>query len=216
MPLSPLQPVIDERVCVRGDVTIHPSAAIATGVILQADPNSRIEIAAGACLGMGVIVHSSNGPLTIGAGANLGAGVLAIGKCSIGENACIGAATTLFNASVDPQQIVAPGSLLGDWGRQVDPQDSQPVTPDPPEETHTVPSQPIEPKSHTPTSQTEAVESESHKDRESQPSSNGFKPQSSSTEIYGQVHVRRIFTSLFPNSPSVNSQPPEDSSGKSN
>ncbi|MBE9040410.1 hypothetical protein IQ235_06355, partial [Oscillatoriales cyanobacterium LEGE 11467] len=125
MPLQPLQPAIDERACVRGDVTIHPSAAIATGVILQAQPNGRIEIAAGACLGMGVVVHSGSGRLTIGAGANLGAGVLVVGECSIGENACIGAATTLFNATVAPQQIVAPGSLVGDSSRQVSSDDPE-------------------------------------------------------------------------------------------
>ncbi|MDY6938030.1 MAG: hypothetical protein SWY16_10215 [Cyanobacteriota bacterium] len=201
MPLQPLQPAIDERVCASGDVTIHPSAAIASGVILQASPDSRIEIAAGACVGMGAIVHSSRGRLTIGAGANLGAGVLVVGECSIGENACIGAATTIYNASVAPREIVPPGSLVGDSSRQIELEETSTPAIEEPE-----PEIAIDPP--------EPSEAEDEPDSPD-PSSNGFHPQSSSTEIYGQVHVQRIFTSLFPSRPSVNPQPPEDSSDTS-
>lgn len=102
-----------------GDVIIHPSAVLAPGIILQAATNSRIVIGAGVCLGMGSILQVSEGILEIEAGANLGAGFLMVGQGKIGANACIGAATTVFNYSVAPGQVIAPGSILGDTSRQV-------------------------------------------------------------------------------------------------
>ena len=102
-----------------GDVIIHPSAVLAPGIILQAATNSRIVIGAGVCLGMGSILQVSEGILEIEAGANLGAGFLMVGQGKIGANACIGAATTVFNYSVVPGQVIAPGSILGDTSRQV-------------------------------------------------------------------------------------------------
>ncbi len=102
-----------------GDVIIHPSAVIAPGVILQAATNSKIVIGAGVCLGMGSILQVSEGILEIEAGANLGAGFLMVGEGKIGTNACIGAATTVFNSSVARGQVIPPGSILGDGSRQV-------------------------------------------------------------------------------------------------
>ena len=102
-----------------GDVIIHPSAVLAPGIILQAATNSRIVIGAGVCLGMGSILQVSEGILEIEAGANLGAGFLMVGQGKIGANACIGAATTVFNYSVAPGQVIASGSILGDTSRQV-------------------------------------------------------------------------------------------------
>ena len=102
-----------------GDVIIHPSAVLAPGIILQAATNSRIVIGAVVCLGMGSILQVSEGILEIEAGANLGAGFLMVGQGKIGANACIGAATTVFNYSVAPGQVIASGSILGDTSRQV-------------------------------------------------------------------------------------------------
>jgi len=102
-----------------GDVMIHPSAVIAPGVILQAATNSKIIIGAGVCLGMGSILQVSEGILEIEAGANLGAGFLMVGEGKIGINACIGAATTVFKCSVASEQVIPPGSILGDGSRQV-------------------------------------------------------------------------------------------------
>ncbi len=82
---------------ISGEVTIDPSAAIAPGVLLQASPNSRIIIGAGACIGLGSILHAYEGTLEVEAGANLGAGVLVVGKGKIGANACIGSTTTILN-----------------------------------------------------------------------------------------------------------------------
>ncbi|MBE9041551.1 hypothetical protein IQ235_12245, partial [Oscillatoriales cyanobacterium LEGE 11467] len=69
--------------------------------------------------------------------------------------------------------------------------------------------EPIQEFTPEPDSHSESLEPEPELDN-SNPSSNGFQPPSSSAEIYGKVHVRRIFTSLFPNNPSLNSQPPKD------
>lgn len=100
-----------------GEVIIHESAVIAPGVILNAAPNSKIIIGAGVCIGMGSIIQVDTGILEIETGASLGAGFLMVGSGKIGANACIGAATTVFNCSVSSGQVVAPGSMLGDKGR---------------------------------------------------------------------------------------------------
>lgn len=104
---------------IHGDVIIHPSAVLAPGIILQASTNSKIVIGAGVCLGMGSILQISEGILEIETGANLGAGFLMVGEGKIGANACIGSATTVFNCSVAPGQVVPPGSILGDSSRQI-------------------------------------------------------------------------------------------------
>jgi carbon dioxide concentrating mechanism protein CcmN len=112
--MQSLQPALDSNSYIQGDVTIEPGAVIAPGVLLQASPNSRIIIGAGACLGMGVILQVYEGTLEIQAGASLGAGVLVVGAGKIGSNACIGTTSTLLNPSIEASQVIAPGSLLGE------------------------------------------------------------------------------------------------------
>ncbi|MBD2440747.1 transferase [Nostoc sp. FACHB-110] len=112
---------------ISGEVIIHPSAVLAPGVILQAATNSKIIIGPGVCIGMGSILQANAGTLEVGAGANLGAGFLMVGAGKIGTNACIGAATTVFNCSVEPGAVVPPSSVLGDTSRQISP--SQPQEP---------------------------------------------------------------------------------------
>jgi len=167
---------------IHGDVIIHPSAVLAPGIILQAATNSRIVIGAGVCLGMGSILQVSEGILEIEAGANLGAGFLMVGQGKIGANACIGAATTVFNYSVAPGQVIASGSILGDTSRQVvepsaekpESSNSQPEKPEKPEKEEQVisstqlsvaaflvfkhQSTPVSPPSPTPKSQSPPVE----------------------------------------------------------
>ena len=113
MSVPPLRLGNQFDIYISGDVSIHQSAVIAPGVILQAAPNSKIIIAAGVCIGMGSILQAARGMIVVGAGANLGAGFLMVGAGTIGENACIGSASTVFNSSVAPAEIVAPGSILG-------------------------------------------------------------------------------------------------------
>ncbi|MDJ0575324.1 MAG: hypothetical protein QNJ65_09200 [Xenococcaceae cyanobacterium MO_234.B1] len=120
MYLPPLQPVVDSNIVICGDVEIHPTASIAPGVILQAAPNSRIVIGADACIGMGVILNAYGGVINVENGATLGSGVLIIGNSTIGSNACIGTATTIFNASVESMKVVIPGSIIGDTSRYVE------------------------------------------------------------------------------------------------
>lgn len=110
---------------ISGDVNIHETAVIAPGVILQAAANSKIIIGPGVCIGMGSILQVNEGILEIEAGANLGAGFLMVGQGKIGANACIGAATTVFNCSVAPSQVVPSGSILGDKSRQIDENQNQ-------------------------------------------------------------------------------------------
>lgn|GEM_PF-607911 len=110
--LPPLEPIGDFRSYVCGDVVIDQTAAIASGVLIQADQGSRITIAAGVCIGMGAILHAQDGLLEIGAGANLGAGVLVYGTCKIGEGACIGASSSIVRAVIAKGAIVPPCSLI--------------------------------------------------------------------------------------------------------
>lgn len=113
MHVPSLQPVNSDHFCMSGDVTIHPTAVIASGVLLQADPESRIIIGAGTCLGMGTVLHAHQGTLEVEAEVTIGAGVLIIGTGKIGASACIGAASTIWNHSVDRGTLVPPLSLLG-------------------------------------------------------------------------------------------------------
>jgi len=95
------------------------SAAIAPGVLLQADPDSKIVVAAGVCIGAGSILHADQGMLEIEAGVSLGAGFLMVGEGKIGVSACIGSATTILNCSVEAGRVIAPGSILGDTSRRI-------------------------------------------------------------------------------------------------
>jgi carbon dioxide concentrating mechanism protein CcmN len=119
MYLPPLQAQHDSESYISGDVTIQTGAAIAPGVMLLAAPNCQIMIAAGSCIGMGVVIHASTGNVVVQEGANLGAGVLIVGHGTVGANACIGASCTIMEASVAPRTLVPPGSILGDRSRQV-------------------------------------------------------------------------------------------------
>lgn len=119
MNLPPLQLIDHTHFCLQGEVEIDPSAAIAPGVLFQAEPGSRIEIAAGVCIGAGVVLHARQGLLVIEAGVSLGAGALIVGAGRIGANACIGSSTTVLRPAIAPGEVIPPGSLLGDTSRQV-------------------------------------------------------------------------------------------------
>jgi carbon dioxide concentrating mechanism protein CcmN len=197
--------------CINGDVSIAPSAVIAPGVILQAAANSKIIIGSGVCVGMGSILQVSEGIIEIEAGANLGAGFLMIGSGKIGANSCIGAATTIFNCSVAPEQVIPAGSIFGDTSRQVGdtPQilasiDHPPeVTennkvaiaafvelqqqPDPPDPPHPVPP-PDADLSATPTETTQLEQD---------------TPHSFGAQIYGQGSIQRLLITLFPHRQSL-------------
>lgn len=117
MYLPPLQAMHDSQTKCLGKVIVHPSAAVAPGVLLQAEAGSQILIAASVCIGMGTVLHAYGGTIEIQEGANLGAGVLIIGNGVVGSHACIGTSSTVIESSVLRQQIVPPGSLIGDRSR---------------------------------------------------------------------------------------------------
>lgn len=116
--------------CTSGDVSIAPDAAIAAGSLLKADHDCAIVIGAGVCLGLGSVLHANGGTITVEVGASLGAGTVIVGHCRIGAQACIGSSTTIYNVSVAPGQLVPPGSLLGNMGRQVEAPTSPTVFPE--------------------------------------------------------------------------------------
>ncbi|MFM2314433.1 MAG: hypothetical protein RLZZ04_3709 [Cyanobacteriota bacterium] len=123
--LPPPQPSLNKDIRVSGDVEIHPTASLASGVILQAGINQKIIVGADACIGMGAIINAAQGSIDIGSGAILGAGVLIIGASKIGNNCCIGTSSTIFQSDVAPMVVVEPGSVLGDSSRQVEQDTSQ-------------------------------------------------------------------------------------------
>lgn len=120
--------IYSSHIYISGDVVIHPSAAIAPGVLLQADPGCRLMLAAGVCVGQGAVLHACQGSLTIESGTTLGRGVLIVGQGQIGADVCIGAFTTVWNCSVAAGEILPPNSLIGETGPA--PREPPPV-PDP-------------------------------------------------------------------------------------
>lgn len=234
MYLQPLQLVNHSDVYVSGDVTIDPSAIIAPGVILQSSPDSRIIIGAGACLGMGTLLHASHGTLEVEAGATLGVGTLFVGQGKIGANACIGSATTVYNASVNPNSVIAAGSVIGDTSRQVTVSqvcDPEQVSGAATEESQTIPPEvtdnttvTLTEKEALETPQTEEKATATSSTTEEGQSATAISPnsesQTSSAEdsapasespsetpkrpAYGQVYVNQMLLKLFPNNQSVN------------
>jgi carbonic anhydrase/acetyltransferase-like protein (isoleucine patch superfamily) len=107
-----LEPITTTQYVITGDVVVGEGVAIAPGVLLQADPGSRIVLGMGVCLGMGCVIHASGGEISIGRGSNLGAGVLVVGVTTIGERALVGAGTTVMGQTIAAGALVAPSSLL--------------------------------------------------------------------------------------------------------
>jgi carbon dioxide concentrating mechanism protein CcmN len=205
MYLPPLQPSHDSQAYVSGDVIIHPSATVGPGVILHADPESQIRIAAGVCIGMGAILHAHQGVLEVEVGANLGAGVLFVGKGKIGANACVGATTTILNSTVAAGQVVLPGSLLGDGSRQAEA--PAPVAP------------PLSASEEASLPEAETLEAEpvAATEEPSGQQTSQLAVETSSSQIYGKVHLNNLLSTLLPhrqslNSSQGNSQPPGNSS----
>ena len=235
MYLPPLQPVSNKDVYTNGDVTIHPSAAIAPGVILQAAPNSRITIGAEVSIGMGTVINACKGEIIIADGATLGAGVLIVGASEIGSNACIGTATTIFNSSVDAMVVITPGSLIGDISRPYNIQET-------PQETPNNNSQSSAPKKVSPTakvseqngsqlesksddeltSETTEVNSTTPKSTvldsevtdttevELEPEKNGSEVDKNPNAVVGQVYINQLLLTLFPHYRSSNPNSPQD------
>ncbi|XHX80071.1 MAG: hypothetical protein RBJ76_09140 [Stenomitos frigidus ULC029] len=185
MHVPSLQPVNSSHFCVSGDVTIHPTAVIASGVLLQADPEARIIIGAGTCVGMGTVIHAHQGTLEVEAEVTIGAGVLIIGACKIGISACIGAASTLWNHSIARGEIVPPLSLLGvPEGSTPDRQPVETIAVDTPSPTD------------VPLVQAQAAPNEAVDPAATKPAAE--IQLSFSTPVYGQANLNRLLSTLLP------------------
>lgn len=224
MSLPPLHPPVNPEIYVRGDVTIHPSAAIAPGVIIQAESNSRIIINAGVCIGMGSVLHAYQGSLEIQEGVNLGAGVLVVGEVTIGANACIGSSSTLFNCLVEAGQLIPSGSLWGDSSRQVT---VEPVAVEngsgpqgsPTAESTATPTEPVAAQAATAvtTQATPATTSPEATSPEATPLPTpdesalvSQSPETAPTQVYGQAYLNRLLGTLLPHRQALNQPINED------
>ncbi|MGF1481363.1 MAG: hypothetical protein ACFB4I_18090 [Cyanophyceae cyanobacterium] len=175
------QPAMPDAIVV-GDVIIHPSAAIAPGAILQAAPDSQIIIGAGVCIGTGAILQAYQGVIEVESRAIVGAGVLVVGTAKIGSHACIGAETTIYNASIDTTAEIPPRSIIGAPSRQ---RHSQTETTTP---TDTVATELVE-EAVPPETATAATPTAS--------------PQKS---VVGQVYVNNLLLTLFPHRNSLKNE----------
>lgn len=212
----PLQPLCNSQSYVSGDVTIDPSAVIGPGVLLAAEPNSRIVIAAGVCIGMGTIIHAQEGSVEVESGAVVGAGVLVVGSGKIGANACVGSCTTILYSSVESKQVISPGSLLGDKSRSTLDVTTIEVTPEAEEKTETKPEPDVKltPENYHLRVDSEPLEPERTNDRaqvsevanEPQPTPTQVElevPTNASVQVYGQLHLNRLLLTLFPHNQSL-------------
>jgi len=187
LPRIQLRPISTDHYYLSGDVTIEAGAAIAPGVLIQADPGSQIRIKHGVCIGIGSILHATAGILEIGEGANIGAEVLLIGQLTIGANACIGSATTILNCSVELGQVIPPGSLIGDASR--------PIT--------------QKPKALAVTDTVELSPTEEVAGNGNEPSAAAANLATDSINVYGQMYVNQLMFKLFPQQASLEPPPTE-------
>ncbi|MEM6520189.1 MAG: hypothetical protein AAF722_12770, partial [Cyanobacteria bacterium P01_C01_bin.70] len=100
------------RFYVGSNVEVAPDVAIATGAVLEAAPGAALIVAAGVCIGAGVVVQATGGKLVLEVGVNLGGGVLILGQGKVGAHACIGANSTLLNPQVESGAVLPMRSLL--------------------------------------------------------------------------------------------------------
>ena len=219
--LPPPQPVLNKDIRISGDVEIHPTASIAPGVILQAAPDRRIVIGADVCIGMGVIINACQGSIEIESGAIIGSGVLIIGGCKIGNNACIGTAVTIFQASVDAMKVIEPGSVLGDRSRQISIDDNassegnavgHSPTPAPNTVNQNKTASPTENNNYSPqasnnkTVGTDFWQSENNSPASSVEATVQPETKKNKNPVVGQVYINQLLVTLFPNNKDFSSQ----------
>jgi carbon dioxide concentrating mechanism protein CcmN len=212
-------PVSTTHYYVSGDVTIHAGAAIAPGVLLQADPGCRIVIGASVCVGLGAVIHAHDGAIEVGEGVIIGAGVLLIGALVVGDRACVGSGTTVMNRSVESLSIVPPGSV---WVQQANFEEGateevfEPGFCPPPPQQNVAEEVPQTNNGSAP--KVETAESNGSKPN---PEMNGSKPieevqESDEIEspaaqepqrngaVYGQAYVNRMLGRMFPDQRPIN------------
>lgn len=202
--MTPETPEMHPSCCVYGDVAIDQGVAIAAGVILMADPGSRLVIARGSCLGAGTIVHARQGMLTIEPETNLGSNVLIVGTGRLGAQACVGAGSTLINPQLGPRAVVPARSLLGDRG----PAAAEPAEPaaeaaaSQPTATEAV--QSADPPAPVRNSQSQNGQSQNGQNQNGQSPSGG----AAYTQVYGREQVQLLLATLFPSRQPLEASPP--------
>ena len=207
--LPPPQPVLNKDIRISGDVEIHPTASLAPGVILQATPECRIVIGADACIGMGAIINACQGSVEIGNGAILGSGVLIIGASKIGNNACVGTSSTIFQEDVEAMKVIEPGSIIGDLSRKVSLSENQKKSNSQgnSKNGHGVngynPTQPKQTASQDFWQDNPAASSTQKVDRVK--TSVEFAAKPNKAPVVGQVYVNELLVTLFPHSKGLNS-----------
>lgn len=215
MQSPPLQllPVSTTHYYVSGDVTIHAGAAIAPGVLLQADPGCQIVIRASVCVGLGSVIHAHDGAIEVGEGVIIGAGVLLIGSVIVGDRACVGSGTTVMNRSIESLSIVPPGSLMVQQANVEEVASTEEEVfepgfcPPPPEET-SAEEAPQDNNGSAP----EVETAETNGSKPDAEMNNGSKPTPEPQEsdeiespglqngqVYGQAYVNRLLGKMFPN-----------------
>jgi carbon dioxide concentrating mechanism protein CcmN len=115
IPLPVAMPLNNRPAVISGDVTVHPTANIGSGVLLHADPGSQLVVGVGACIGAGCILHAHTGTLFIGDGVILGMGTLVFGTTQVGERSCVGADSSLIDVLIAPNTVLPPNSLIDSY-----------------------------------------------------------------------------------------------------
>ena len=205
--------------CKGGDVGIDPGAAIAPGVVIRAEPGSRIIVSPGVCIGSGVIIHAYRGNLLLEVGVSLGAGALVLGHGHIGANTCVGPAATLIDPAIAPNQVIAPNALIGDLSRRLpDPQASAQAV----ENSQAVKDTTVESRQSEPEETNQAVTDANFSPEQSNPDptdtpQNGAaasapdKPANLS-QVYGRRQIDQLLITLFPHRKPLNPPFSPDSS----
>ncbi len=206
--LPPPQPVLNKDIRISGDVEIHPTASLAPGVILQATFECRIVIGADACVGMGAIINACQGSIEIGNGAILGSGVLIIGASKIGNNACVGTSSTIFQEDVEAMKVIEPGSIIGDLSRKVNLSENQKKSNSQGNSKNGYgagynPTQPKQTVSQDFWQDNPAASSTQEVDRVETSFEFAAKPKKS--PVVGQVYVNELLVTLFPHGKGLNS-----------
>lgn len=212
--LPPPQPVLNKDIRISGDVEIHPTASLAPGVILQAAPNSRIVIGADVCIGMGVIINACGGSIEIDNGAILGAGVLIVGMSKIGNNACIGTSTTIFQSNIAAMSVVEPGSIIGDTARKINLEEQENKQANSTEQNRDHYSQKTKsPNQFTPPQAKVTPKSEKPQNSVSEPPEEESKKieipveplmETEKVPVVGQFYINELLVTLFPHKKSRN------------
>ncbi|MBD1912135.1 MULTISPECIES: hypothetical protein [unclassified Leptolyngbya] len=193
-----------------GEVVVDPSAAIAPGTLLLAEPGCRLFIGPGVCMGTGSIVHGFGGDLTIEAGAVVGSAALLLGNGKIGAKACIGASATLVNPTVEAGQMILQDSYNGSLGLEgvfepPSPEDLVAAIPDAPRTCE------VSPHEQGPDSDSEA-KSVAEPSQNSSVGGTSMPPIAS--QVYGLEAFYRLMTMIFPSrdfptgSPALSNTPP--------